>query len=261
MEKKRRLRASEAVALRWKIKTDPNGAGVFTTHDILPGSIEWPGNPPGSWPPHAWADFYFMSNRPVREGIFYNAMARTALEAAGEAIEEMAEQVVDEMMSPKDREASKIRAFTRKIPSGGSEMVFAPDVGLESLGGLTKFGAQAQWLREQWDDLPDLVKIHPKAEIDNEYQFGIGLHIITAEISVDTLSLPRIIEKFLERGEQAYEDDPIELEPLLGLLNARLKAQLWQWDSRQARFEGKDPPELDNDLLGFFGTNTNAIRI
>lgn len=260
-EKKRRHRAREAVALRWKIKTDPNGAGVFTTHDILPGSAEWPGNPPGSWDPHAWADFYFMSRRPVREGIFYNAVAQSALAAAVEKIEEMAEQAVKDKMSPQDREASRIRTFTRPLDNGMTEMVFAPDIGLDSLGGLTKYGAQAQWLRQHWDDLPEMVKICPKAEIDREYQFGLGLHLTTEEISVDTLSLPRIIEQFLDRGEVEYEDDPVDLTAIWGLLAAHLKATLWRWDSRQAQAEGRDPPELDEELTGFLNTKSNAIRL
>lgn len=42
-----RVRRNLAVSMRWRIRTDPNGAGVFYTQDILPGSREWPGEPHG----------------------------------------------------------------------------------------------------------------------------------------------------------------------------------------------------------------------
>lgn len=261
VEQKRSVRSSQTVSMRWRILTDPNGAGVFTTHDILPGSTEWPGEPPGTWTPHAWADFFFLSRRPTADGVFYNAMALTALEEACEAIEEMAREAIAAQMSEEDRQASRIRMFTRRLSGGGREIRFPSDQGLESLGGLTRYGAMAQWLRERWKDLPGLAPVRPRAQIDREYAFGVGLHLTTAEISVDTLSLPRIIAEFLDRGEVPYEDDPVDLERHLDLLQARMRAALWRWDARQATFEGREIPDPDEDAINFLSTQTNAVRV
>lgn len=261
LELDRRKRRDMAVSLRWRIRTDPNGQGVFTTHDILPGAREWPGDPPGTWEPHAWADFYFMSSRPVREGIFYNAYAVTALEKAAKTIEKMAEKAVKSQMSEEDLEATRLRAFSKPLAKGGSSMIFAPDVGAPSLGGLTQYGAQADWLRKRWNDLPSLVQVQPRAEMDIGYQYGVGLHLVVPEISVDTLTLPEIINQFISRGEDSFEDPPIDLTAHVELLQKRLAATLWMWDRRQAKYEGKEAPELDEALYPFLHTSSNAIRI
>jgi hypothetical protein len=261
LELDRQTRRSKAVSLRWRIASDPDGQGVFTTHDILPGSRDWPGTPPGTWAPHAWADFYFMSRKPISQGLFYNAYAKTALEAAALAIEKMAETEVLAKLTEEEQHATRLRSFGKPNADGGSTMIFAPDVGVPSLGGLTKRGAQAQWLREHWDQLATLVEIHPSAELDTQYERGIGLHLIVPETSVDTLTLPHIIKAFLDRGEVAYEDPAIDLAPHLELLKKRLGATLWRWEKQQAEHEGREMDEPDESLWPFFDTHSNAIRM
>lgn len=256
----RQVRRSRTVSLGWRIRTDPNGAGVFTSRDILPGSREWPGEPPGAWAPHAWADFYFLSRKPKRCGLFYNAYAKTAWEQACGDIEEMAQAAVEAMMTPEDLEATRLRAFSKPRADGGSEMIFAPDRGADSLGGLTRQGAQAQWLRERWDQLATLVEVKTNAVLDTDYQHGVGLHLIVPDRSVDTRTIPLIIERFLDRGEVAFEDPAMDLSEQLDLVQARMQATLWRWDRRQAELEGKDMPEPDQALWPFFDTQSNALR-
>lgn len=261
LELDRKTRRNLAVSMRWRIRTDPNGAGVFHTHDYLPGSKEWPGDSSGQWAPHAWADFYFMSAKPISQGLFYNVYAKTSLEAAAEAIEEMAEEAVKAQMSEADRKATRLRSFSKENPGGGSTMVFAPDVGAESLGGLTRQGAQAKWLRERWEELHTLVQIKPKAEIEKDYQYGVGLHMIVPQISVDTRTIPEIIEQFIARGEVAYEDPAFDLSAHIDVLRLRLGATMWRWDNVQARAEGREMEEPAEELWPYFDTQSNAIRI
>lgn len=256
----RPYRRAKAVSLRWQIRTDPNGQGVYTTHDILPGSRDWPAHEDGTLAPSYWADLYFMSARPIREGRFYNAVATSVVMVAVREIEDLAEAAIKAQLSEEDREASRLRAFSRPSKSG-SEMIFATRVGLSSLGGLTRQGAQAQWLRDRWDQLATLVEVRPSAEFLPDYAYGIGLNLVSDQATVDTRTLPAIVQQFLARGEVAYTDEPVDLVLYLDAIRGLLGTILWRWDAHQARAEGREPEEPDEALHPYFHFESKPIRL
>lgn len=259
LDRPRKIRRSMVVGLGWKIRTDPNGQGIFFTRGILPGSRDWPVEA-GQVPVHAWADFLFLSSRPKRDGIFYQAYALTAWEKAAQAIEELAQKNVEALLTDEERNQPRSRSFWKNNSDGSVSLVFSPEKTYESLGGLTKQGAQAKWLRENWDNLLELVKVNSEVKIDKEFSYGVGLDFVVDKITVDSFTIPEIISEFIERGEEAY-CDPVDLAKYRDVLEKRMRASLWRWDYAQANSEDREMEQPDEDLRDFFDTHSNAIRM
>jgi len=245
------------VALGWRIRTDPNGHGVFHSHDILPGSQEWPIERGGV---AHWADILFLAQgrQPDR---FFNATLYTVAEQwAGELIT-MAEAAVEAKLSAEDRERVKPRAYTSKPDRlGFISMVFAPHQGLASLDGLTEEGAKAQWLRAHWEQRGTLVTVGERARFYGDYTYGVGLDLITAEPNLTTEAVVRAIEAFRARGEQPYQAPAEAFVTHQAAIDAILKARLWKWDAAQARVTGQPEPELDPACTAVLHIESNALR-
>lgn len=263
-----KVRRAKTVSLAWRIRSDANGRGVFYSRDILPGSREWPFED-GKTHHHAWANFVFLSRRPRREGVIYNAYAITALEKAAQEIEEKAGLVVEEQISEEDKALGRERVYSKRLPDGGVSMVFAPHRGLPSLGGLTKEGAKAKWLRENWEKLSELVEVRTKVELDPEYVYGLGVHLVVGQTSVDCQSIPQIIEDFLDRYDASVDLNKrlseqggvVDLSEIIDLLRVRMRATLWRWDYTQATAEGREMDKPDEELWPYFDTHSNAVRM
>lgn len=251
-------RRSQAVSIGWRIKTDPNGRGVFLTHDYLPGSLDWPVSEGGQV---HWADIFFLSAAGARTGIIYNATIHTLVMRLAETIEEKVEEAVDAMLSDEDRVKSQTRMFLRKIPGKSlSETLFAPRQALASLGGLTLEGGRAKWLREHWDQLASLATLGESAKILPGYTYGTGLSLTTAQSNLTAQAVVEAITDFRARGEQEY-DIPVDFETQRKSVEAMLRGKLWRWDCSQATVEGKEAPPAPQDDDMIIGYESNAIRV
>jgi hypothetical protein len=259
MDLPRSKRRDAAASMGWRIRSDVDGSGVFTSHQILPGSRDMP-NKDGTQASH-WADFYFMSSQPLRAGIFYNAYAQTVPMHVAERIADMAEEAIESRLSPEDQARDQIRSFSRKTRHG-REMVFAPHPILESLGRQTRDGAQAQWLNEHWPQLSTLVEARPHANIKLDYNYGIGLEMLVAKQTLDVVTIPEVIADFRARGEVAYTDDALDLAEFLPAIETLLRVKLWRWQAADARARGEAPPDItDPDVLHAFGFESQPIRM
>lgn len=249
-------RRNRAVALGWRIRCDRNGAGVFTSHDYLPGSIEWPVSEGGQV---HWADVIFLSAAGPRTGRIFNATVHTLAMRLAESIEEVVENAIDEQLSPEDRDRARVRMFLRRIPGkNSSEMVFSPHPVLDSLGGMTVEGARAKWLREHWDRLDNLVRVGESAQFLPGFAFGTGLNLTTAQPNLTVEAVAAAIADFRARGETQYEI-PVDFQTQRATVEAMLRGKLWRWDCIQARATGApDPASPDDVLVGF---ESNAIRV
>ena len=243
----RSARRTQTVSIAWRIKCDINGAGIFSTHQILPGSKEWPieDSPKGPMPPtggSGWVDFLFLSRKPRRAAVFYNAYAKTVGMEIVDRIVVQAAEAVKELLSEEDQNRNRIKAFTRKLASGGSEMVFAPALVFDILDGLTSNGYMGQWLIDRLDSIGALVEVCPNAKLVRDYTYGIGLEMIVKAPSLTVESLANEVRDFLDRGEIEYNDGPIELAPYLAQAREDVEAIAWSFLRIDANSRGLPDP-------------------
>lgn len=261
MDQPRAKRRDRVASLNWRIRTDPNGRGVFYTHAILPGSRELPLVDPDGHPNlNFWANFYFASMRPLREGRLFYATAQTVAKQAVDVLLEMAKTHVDHQLTPVDRRNQRPRYSYTRLKNGGMEMTSTTHPRLESLGGLTVGGAKAKWLRQHWNDLETLVALHPHARFDLSYSQGIGVLFLVDEDSLDCQTIPALIERFRRGGEQPYEDPAVDLKKHGQRLRQLLGTHLWHFDAQQAEAEGREPPELADELVKLWNYESHGIR-
>lgn len=254
-------RRDMTASLGWRIQSDPNGRGIFHTHGILPGSREWPLlDEAGQRNVSLWASFLFLSSAPLRQGRFFNATAYSVLHQAVEKLEELAEEAVLAQVPDQEKSLLEPRQFFQTYANGSISTLSAPDEGIPSLGGLTRAGAQAAWLRERWEKLEELVSIAPEAALDFSYGHGIGVRFVVDQPYVDTETIPLIIQAFRERGEQGYVDPPVDLKRYAKPLRELLEPTLWRWDSTQARAEGNPEPKPSDAVLRLYDFRSQAIR-
>lgn len=257
----RSQRRDMTASLGWRIQSDPNGRGIFHTHGILPGSREWPLlDEAGQRNVSLWASFLFLSSAPLRQGRFFNATAYSVLHQAVDKLEELAEEAVVAQVQEEEKPLLECREFFQTYADGSVSTLSAPAAGLPSLGGLTKAGAQAAWLREHWEKLEELVSIAPTAELDFSYGHGIGVRFVVDQPWVDTETIPEIIEAFRQRGEQGYLDPPADLARYAKPLRELLESTLWRWDNAQAQAEGKPGPEPSDAVRRLYDFRSQAIR-
>ena len=261
LDEPRTRRRDRAASLRWRIQSDPEGQGLFTSSILLPGMRGFPLRDEEGRPyPSAWARFSFMSRRPLREAIFFCAHAVTVAHEASEAIVDLTEKAVREMVAEADRPLGPPRQFCRRDSDGNTEVLRAPHSALPSLGGLTVPGAQAAWLRERWHQLETLVTVIPSARLDPGGTAGLGVRFIVDKESLTTETVPMVIRDFLERGEGAYEEAPVDLSLHREALQGMLAFHLWRWDVDQAKSESAEPPLPSENVRRWGAHQSQASR-
>lgn len=257
----RRVRAKKAASLRWKIKSDRNGLGVFTSHQYVPGSVDYPLEPGEKGA--GWVDFYCMSSKPLRAGIFYNGYARTILMEAIDTIEKISKDAAEALLNDSEKVQNELRAFTSKPDKMGLiEMIFAPSPTFDVLGGMTARGFSGQWLLDHLDDVPNLVSIRPHARLMTDYVYGIGLEMLVASPGITVESLAQEIQKFWQRGEIEYEDEPVDLTPYLPEIRASLEATAWSMLRMDAKARNlPDPTPAHIRAKSSTQLHTAAVRM
>lgn len=248
-------RRGATVSLGWRIRTDPNGRGIFTTHDILPGSREWGEAPASS---HCqWADALFLKTG-QQPAMFFNATIRTLALVWAEGIIAAAEDAIDAAISTDDANEARLRSFSRRLPGGGCEMIFAPAKRLASLGGLTREGAIAGWLREHWETRGDIFVPRQSAKLCREYGYGVGLNLVTGERALSLDGVVAAIACFRSYGEQDYILSKEPFGNYAETVDAILRGHLCQWDCVQADADDEPRPEWPEDAVS---VDSNLIRI
>lgn len=206
LRQSRSRRRDRFVSLRWQIKQDPNGAGVFTSHHMMNGGV-YEGQPYQSGHDSQWNDFRFISKRLAREGLVYSATVRTALMAALDAAEDYAWESERATLTPE--EAAAAHPPMEFVPCGRGMFTLKEhtDPVFERLGGVTAWGLRARFLREAIAHLPP---IYPSCRLDHTYSTGVGAIFITQDSAVTIPSLAALVEDFWARGEVAYQEAPVD---------------------------------------------------
>lgn len=257
----RRVRVKKAASLRWRIKCDRNGLGVFTSHQYVPGSVDYPLEPGDKGA--GWVDFYCMSSQPLRAGLFYNGYARTVLMEVIDKMEKMSKDAAMALLSEAEKEQDAPRAFTSKPDKMGLiEMIFAPSPTFDALGGMTVRGFSGQWLLDHLDDVSNLISIRPHARLLTDYTYGIGLEMLVASPGITVESLAQEIQKFWQRGEVEYEDEPVNLTPYMSEIRASLEATAWSMLRMDARARNlPDPTPAHIRAKSSTQMHTAAVRM
>lgn len=254
------VRRNRAVALGWRIKSSPNGAGIFSSHDILPGSLRWPEEDGGQV---QWADILFLPQAGHKPGRIFNATIYTLALRMVEKVCDHVEETIDARISPADREAARMKMFTRRIPGADmSEMIFSPHRPLPSLGGVTREGAQADWLRDQWENLEAMcAPCQESAAFLPGYAYGTGMDLVTAHTNLTVSNIVSAIEQFRATGEIAYEH-PVDFATQRQTVEAILLGKIWRWDCVEAKAQGAEEPPIPQGHAGaLLGHESNAIDI
>lgn len=203
-----------------------------------------------------------MSAKPLRFGRFYNATATTAAMVASKSIVDRIESEVMGQIPESELPLTRLRSFSQKHRDGGRSMVFAPHSAIPSLGGLTVPGACAQRLRGYWEDWPRWVSVAESARFLPGYAFGVGLELVVQETNLTVDALVDCVNRFRERGEVEFEDEPLNSDLLAPAIDPLLRVHLWRWDASHARATGgSDPYPPSEEVLAVFNHESNAIRV
>jgi len=231
VNQKRRVRRSMAIAQRWRIAQDPNGAGVFTSDQFIPGSPAWE-KAFGSLNSHSgsstqWADIYFMSARPIRDGVFYNATIVTAADDLAERMEEESHTFVEQLLPPHLR----AKMFGRSI---GDAPVF------EQFNNRTHYGAQAEYLKTVLASLPTR-SAHISCRVQRDYVYGVGLEMVTDTEFLTMHSIANDIARFQQLGEKDFTIET-DIAPHLPSLRAHLRSTIDAFEALDAQARGVPAP-------------------
>lgn len=231
VNQKRRVRRSMAIAQRWRITQDPNGAGVFTSDQFIPGSPSWEKAfgplTANNRPSTHWADIYFMSARPIRDGVFYNATIVTAADDLAERMEEESHNFVEQLLPPNLR----AKMFGRSI---GAAPVF------EQFNNRTHYGAQAEYLKTVLATLPTR-SAHISCRVQPDYVYGVGLEMVTDTECLTMHSIANDIARFQQLGEKDFTIET-DIAPHLPALRAHLRSTIDAFEALDAQARGVPTP-------------------
>lgn len=253
-------RRTLAVKMGGVIRRDPNGRGVFTTYDILPGSEEWAEDMGGRG---FWCDARFLGRDGTRKGRIWTATLEISAYRCAENFQGMAYDAVEAMFSDSDRRIDDAHNRFEFLPcdeKGYSTLNLLPELEFASLGGRSRTAAEADWMRENLPNLFDLAPLMDSAEILRGYRSGTGLNLALPVTNLTVDAAKDGIIAFLERGEVAYAY-PVEADAEQEELARNLvRSYIHTLDRMEARRLGNEPPEYPEGSGNFLGASSNAIR-
>lgn len=200
-ERSRSQRWDAYVSLRWRIARDPNGRGIFTSHQVLPGGRYDNGDAFITVPKDdasSWADITFLSRRRAGGGWFYNTTVRTAAMALADAAEgEMFDRVHDML-----DEGERALAFQRPefVRRGRYYEMLPPPRPVLARYGMTVQGLYAEALDAIVRE--GTVEVTTGGHFEEDYVYGQGLTLTVDEDNLCIDTLARVARAFLDGGEQ-----------------------------------------------------------
>lgn len=253
VNQKRRVRRTKAIAQRWRITQDRNGAGVFTSDQYIPGSPDWTkafGPLTADSPTTHWADILFMSARPIRDGLFYNATIVTIADHLKEELEEEAWNHVDSLLN--EQQQNNAWNFSGEIPGlpAGRHPCF------DEFEGRTHYGAQSQYMQKVLANIeqrPAFVS----CTVDRAYRYGIGVTMVSDSKSLTMHSILHDIERFKQLEERDFKI-ATDITPHLPAVRALLRSSIESFERLDARSRGLPEPKFtwekdEAKLVGGFG--------
>jgi hypothetical protein len=148
-----------------------------------------------------WSDFYFIGKK---RRTVWNAVIVTTKLAFKELINDAAINEIKKILG--DDWFQKYHPHEVINHSDGS-VLWRPlqKMKVDELGGITCF----EWIRKREIELADSNRffVSESTEIDFNYKFGTGLHIVVHEENITQQVINNFIEEFIANGENAYCSD------------------------------------------------------
>jgi len=196
VELPRHKRRSAVVRLGWKIARQADGQTFWTDH-----LLEDPEDPHRI---HGWVDVYFLG---ADRFTLWNAEFITTALAAEDEISGQSFQAACAQLSPEETEnefALEWKTVPRKHPGAmrAKEMVFPPALPYPQFDGRT-FRQECDRLEAHYLATSPPV-VAERFVVDRSYAYGIGLHAVVAENTLDRAAIERTIQRFRELGEKDW---------------------------------------------------------
>lgn len=186
---------------RWRISRDPEGCGVFTTDQALPGTPAWAEWEHGLHGPLGHAHLSFLSHTYGERGWWYGATVLTVEQAALELLEEKVETNFQAFLSQQG--VSWDKAMGRSIHGDGALAAPEPFAALAGVEGKPRTGwecYQEEWGRiapSNWKALP--LKVGVKRDLSLPRY--VGLSAVVDREGLDRDFLVDFVKSFWDSGE------------------------------------------------------------
>ena len=197
VELPRHKRRSAVVHLGLQIAQRADGVGFWTDH-----LLEDPDHPHHV---HRWVDVTFLG---ADRFTLWNAEFITTQMALEDAVHARAFSETDALLSAEESETEfkwEWKSVPLKRPGGlrSKELVQKPDHHYSQFEGRT-FRQESERLEALYLASAAPV-ITERFEIDRGYAYGIGLHAVVSEVSLDRAAIERTIQRFRDGGERAWQ--------------------------------------------------------
>lgn len=249
VNQKRRVRRKKAISQRWKITQDRNGGGVFTSDQYIPGSPAWEkafGPLTADSRTTHWAEIFFMSTRPIRNGVFYNTTIVTIADKLKEELENEAWEYADSLLNKQQQNDAWNfgQGLNAKHPT------------FKEFGGRTHYGAQSQYMQKGLANIEKRT-VYVSCTINKEFCYGVGLDMVSDSPSLTMHSIIQDIERFQQLGEKDFKL-ATDIDPHLPVIRALLRSSIESFERLDARSRNLPEPKFvwerdEAKLVGGFG--------
>jgi hypothetical protein len=189
-------RRDAVVRLGWKIARQPEGYSFWTDHLLI--------DPEDPTRIHHWVDVYFLA---ADHFTFWNAEIVTLQLARQDAVEGRSFKLAYAQLS--EQEIAREFAFeTVAVPRTRPGQMRTRQWVQQPVQRYPQFEGRS--FREECQRLEtSLLASEPPEvsecfEIDQSYAYGIGLHAVVDELTLDAAAIERCIKRFRERGEREW---------------------------------------------------------
>jgi hypothetical protein len=243
VDKKRSQRRDAFISLRWKINREAEGAGLFTTRIVLPGSVEWAKMSEedksmfGVTNMHGEARFLSRAN--ATSGWLYHGDFRTIPLAVFDKLEELVSGRVNDRIKAAGLSMSDVSPGIRFGPKQGSgknatyEMLDTKMDTHDVFNGKTLWGGEA----EEWSKITrsDWGRLAAGYQIDTSCPSGVDLWAVVPERNIDLAAVERSILQFLELGEHEVELEEDNSKETADVIQGMIDEQVKRLDDMDRR--------------------------
>lgn len=203
----RSARRDRFVSLRWKIRQDSSGHGVFLPRYVMPGMKDWNAETCGSAEaPNGHTEVQFLSRLHAAQGWLYHASILSAPQALAERLEEQVDEQLEGLLAPYGGVLAGYPQFS--FGSAPRPPDPSPWPRFAALGNKT----MPQLELELWEaiDAQDWPEVHLSRSRSLDCPTGIDLRWVVATPDLTVQAVAALVDAFWEQGEEDGPSAPVE---------------------------------------------------